>query len=461
MSVEAPGAAIASATFTAAEGIASASIDTFSPPGMESGISFNPSLGGEISPIIVSFNPVKTALTAIDIDLKTMPHHVLDVGNLNPDRQVPIPELVFNDKLFRSLIPEIEVRKKAETSTRSNLTEGRDASGQKTDRKVAQSIPLPFVFADFGVQPDLASTTEPTVESSNATTQKPLEASGLSEGLMHMNEFADREAITDAIAVVENSQMPESQKTFWLEKFENLYEEKVKVTDTLLTSAIPQSTAESKVLDETESQVAIETQTETAGANPPNTPIEIATDDLNEAEPADFEEPEWDMFKVSPKKVVEQRSLKKRQRVAAEIVDESSSTAANAKASLKLQTEDRLYKLDVPDISETAGIVTGQLEYPPVALAAEYELAKVEDNDEQGILNALQNAVDSAPPITKKPESSYLGRKKQSELDPGARELADEGAQHIVLKRGQVWLPVNKPLRKEPLELDKANTRSD
>ena len=452
MSAEAPGVAIASATFSAAEGIASASIGTLSPPAMEGGIPFNPSLGGEISPITVTFNHVEPAVTPLSLD--SMPVHVLDIGNLNPDRQVPVPELVFNNRLFKTLAAGIEsIKMSDQPAPQNNLL-----------FENSNSASSPFVFDELGIELGLHAETEPAVESDLQVAQKPLEVSDLSEGLLHhMDVFADQKAITDAIATVQDFQIPDSQKAFWLEKFAHLHEEKVGVRPATLVEVSTQTKALDEVSEDGEPQhkLELQTETETAGANPPNAPIEIATDDLNEAEPADFEEPEWDMFKVSPKKVVEQRSLKKRQRVAAEIVDESSSTAANAKASLKLQTEDRLYKLDVPDISETVGIVTGQLEYPPVALAAEYELAKVDESDKGAIYNALQNAVDSAPPTTKKPESSYLGRRKQSKLDPSARELANEGAQHIVLKRGLTWFPVKKSLRKEPLELDKVGTSSD
>lgn len=68
---------------------------------------------------------------------------------------------------------------------------------------------------------------------------------------------------------------------------------------------------------------------------------------------------------------------------------------------------------------------------------------------------AVDQAINSAPPMERTKRIISITQKKQSELEPQPRALAIKGAKVIAFLKEQVWVPRKRQKLQDPIELDK------
>lgn len=66
----------------------------------EANFSFNPSFSGEIHPVQIGFEPKQATIE--------LPNFNFSPESFNPDRTVPVPEIIFNENLFGVIRPKVE-----------------------------------------------------------------------------------------------------------------------------------------------------------------------------------------------------------------------------------------------------------------------------------------------------------------------------------------------------------------
>ena len=140
-----------------------------------------------------------------------------------------------------------------------------------------------------------------------------------------------------------------------------------------------------------------------------------------------------------------------RLRVAQDIVSEAKKEPEHAKNTV----ESNIYKLDIPSVSETVEILMGKLKRPAVAQNAYVGLSFVDDEDIEGLQKELYDSVNSAAPLRKKDDPRNDGKVRLENMEPGAQELALDGADKFVYKKKQGWEPVKKLTRTNPVEYEK------
>ncbi len=248
----------------------------------------------------------------------------------------------------------------------------------------------------------------------------------------------------------------EEQK--WADKFKKALQEKSAAESEPPLNILPQ-TAEQVEVDllvqvETQAKAEAQAQAETAGQPPVIPPkIEIGALDNNESSgPKKTKKPKWEMFTLDNQKRVAKDSLKKRVGVAKDIVEEATLDDPEDIASA---IEARIYKLDVPDIAESARIVQGELTIPAVSQYLSADVVSVRDGqDIAEVHNTIVRTLYNHAPTEKVGVLQPGGTIEKEQLPGGAKELAEEGARVIVLRKNR-WVPLEKPSFKDPIEFDK------
>lgn len=324
---------------------------------------------------------------------------------------------------------------------------------------------LPIYRPSFGpeittIVPEITANIMPPIKPPEFSAEifslhKPAEAYGSSfiesEAQLDIAEFSK------AIENLQSFGFTKEEEQTWTEKLKMAFEEKSRVD----TSVIPFMDTVGKVELEvetetdgyTEPQTKAKTQTETTGQPPAIPPsIEICAPGNGEnAEPQKTKTSEWEMFALENQKQIAEDSLKKRVGVARDIVEEA---AVNSEGLISA-VEARIYKLDVPDIQESARIIKGELAIPPVSQLINLDLAAVADPENPTeVHKTIVQTLYSHAPTEKVEILKPQGTLEEEQLPKDAKELAKEGANVIALRKNH-WVPLKKPVWKDPVEFDK------
>lgn len=426
-------------------------------------------------------------------DLQSLPELKVDISSINLDRQVPVGEMVFNEKLFGTVAKPSPV---TQIETISQLKTKVETISPIIDITPILHEPKPRVQPSFhprggneATPADIflvqkapganalekPETTTQIIETRNAIKvdvispiiPEIVEATGKPEAVAETLETeeikADANAIVETIIKVkENPVFTSEEKDFWIVKFHQLAEEKnaLVAVETKTELKVGAQTEVQTPIDiqivtqtETEPQTKSATQTENTSI-PPQKPPEIA---VKLEEPATEPDPpaeklEWDLYVVETTKKTAEESLKKRLRIAKGIVYEPESRD-NLTTRTVAQSES--FKLDVPDATETVNILTGQLEYPPIADKVQISVEAVNENDLPAVQKAVTGVIVDNKPRERSKNPSYLGRIDQENLPSPAQILAKRGAKKIIFRQARTWQEANRLKLEEPIEMEK------
>ncbi len=398
---------------------------------MGEGFNFNPSFGMEIKPLTIA--------SSSGPDL-----HFPSLAKIEPqihlDRTVPVPEIVFNEKLFEAIRPNVQAAEplqippafKIETPIISPVLE------KEADKKArAEAVNLANILFPNSNE-ELSFWVAKIQEIELAEEDKIKE-----ENKAAYTEHTAPEVIFPLTA----QPLPEAEKE-----------------QTVEVKTQPQTLTKNEGGLETEVEPQTETQAEpqalaSSGIRGPKIPVDgdggerPSGEEPIREEPLNGSEPEWDEFITSEKHHVAKASLAKRQRIAREILEES---VLSHGSDLITRVEGKIYKLDVPDPLEASAIASRKLEYPQIARNVETNLAYVEDRDNPvEVHNAINKTIASAPPIEATRKLQSVTRKRQSELAPEPKKIAAHGAKFIALLKEMVWVPTRKLKLEEPVEMQK------
>lgn len=415
--------------------------------------------------------------------LGTLPEHTINPSSLNTDRVVPLPEMVFNQKLFEVVYQAQEKPSKVSLPDFLGLPEYRidpDSFADKTELTPIsakliweQEDRFPFIYQAPKV-PDKPKAEPAAIfgalqqEEPNSlfSEAKPIAVEEEAPGPLVFNEpntqLAQREADTHLVEDVKEQLQDQSvwsaeEKTFW----ENLFERAV--TTHVQTESSEETEAKITNPASTKQGTYVEAQTQASSGAGVEAELELMeqTDilppDITAIGQGDQEEkqpqksPVWQIYQINSLWETAKKELEDRIETARDVVRK----AFQAGDPLEAMTE-MAYRLDKPGIDATLKISEGRLIYPQIAnrvhdLEENSDLMKITP---EGIEQALEDIVVENKPDEQKVKVNHVATVEQEALAPQARKLAEAGAMFIVEKDGQMKA-VSTPQRQFPQEMDK------
>ncbi len=345
---------------------------------------------------------------------------------------------------------------------------------QKPDLAPAARVPesAEITIPDLSVKPlveknEPPQTPEVTVEAThNPSIPKPEIAPPLTvqaqydvvaEAESVVAEFEERQKAADVILtqtvktkIQEDPTFTPAEQKFWTEKFDL----KTQTAPQTQTLADPQSEAQE---EPEEAPVQLKTGSSDR-MSPPKKPIVFGQDqkEPEESKGKASKEPKWKVYRITNTWRLATKHLQERLTKAGQIITNAySQRFTDPKTAIRNQ----LVKLDWPGLDQEFEILRGDLIYPEVSLRADLALAAAEE-DWHSTSRALNGVLYAHPPEGKNRRADLENIVKQSTLVEPAREIAEQGAEYIVLRRGRVWEPEKRPARTNPIELDKVDEKA-
>ncbi len=402
-------------------------------PSLGEGFNFNPSFGMEIKPITIN-----AAAPSLEL-------HFPSLENIQPqihlDKTVPVPEVVFNEKLFEAIRPNV----------------AQDAPFQIQPLPAEISVPISILEKEADLKAREEAINMANILFPGSITEQNFWVEKIRQ-IEKMADSFDASASIDLTApeivlplAAEPSAEPQAEKAV-----------------EIVSNPKTETQASNDVQTEIETQTQPETVAQTAtgsGMQGPNVPIALESESEqpnDEAEPETLprgKEPEWDEYVTSEANRVAKASLKKRRNIAKEILKESISDEG---LDLTTKVEAKIYKLDVPDIAEAVQIASRKLEYPQITTRVEANLLYIENRDDPiEVHTAIDKAISKTPPIEKTRKVVSATRKKQSDLSGAPKRLANQGAKFIALLKDMVWVRTKRLKLEEPVEMKKVEKKDD